>query len=155
MSHLSCRTTQNWLLDKDLLSKIEDFNAFKIVQGIQRAALNRILSTTQLNRMLLEAYRKNGQISDECAGRLRKGKDCMEHKYERTYSEFFQRNYKMSINRIDKYPGGAYVYLNGCEEPVKYDRGSWWGSSNRINKKGLVAGNCKLEKTRGIRSETK
>jgi len=44
--------TQNWLLDKDLLSKIEDYDAFKIVQGLQRAALNRILSSTQLNRML-------------------------------------------------------------------------------------------------------
>jgi hypothetical protein len=44
--------TQNWLLDKDLLSKIVDYNAFKIVQGLQRAALNRILSSTQLNRML-------------------------------------------------------------------------------------------------------
>ena len=45
-------TTQNWLMDKNLLSKMEDHDALKLIQGLQRAALNRMLSQGKLNRML-------------------------------------------------------------------------------------------------------
>ncbi len=45
-------TTQNWLLDKNLLSKIESHDALNTLQMLQRAALNRILSVDELNRML-------------------------------------------------------------------------------------------------------
>jgi hypothetical protein len=45
-------TSQNWLMDKNLLSKMKDHDALKLIQGLQRAALYRILSRDQLNRML-------------------------------------------------------------------------------------------------------
>ena len=44
--------TQNWLMDKSLLSKIKDHNALNSLQSTQRAAIYRILSPRQLNRML-------------------------------------------------------------------------------------------------------
>ena len=44
--------TQNWLMDKSLLSKIKDHNALNSLQSTQRAAIYRILSPKQLNRML-------------------------------------------------------------------------------------------------------
>lgn len=45
-------STQNWLIDMSLLSKMEDRDALKSLQSLQRAAMYRILSPDQLNRML-------------------------------------------------------------------------------------------------------
>ena len=44
--------TQNWLMDKSLLSKMEDPNALRSLQSLQRAAIYRILNYEQLNIML-------------------------------------------------------------------------------------------------------
>ncbi|MDA8948857.1 zinc-dependent metalloprotease [Flavobacteriaceae bacterium] len=56
--------TQNWLMDKNLLSKLEDHNALKNTQALQRAALNRVLSRKQLNRMLSNQTSLVGQGLD-------------------------------------------------------------------------------------------
>ncbi len=104
---------------------------------------------------VVEAHRKNGEIEDDCVSKLRSGKHCMDYSYEKTYADFFQRYYKMAINRIDKYPGGAFIYLNGCSEPVRYDQGLWSGPKEKINQQGLIPSSCKLEKKKGIRSEVK
>ena len=45
-------STQNWLMDKYLLSNIEDHDALKMLQRLQRAALYKILSPEKLNLML-------------------------------------------------------------------------------------------------------
>jgi hypothetical protein len=44
--------TQNWLMDKSLLSKMEDPNALRSLQSLQRAAIYRVLNHEQLNIML-------------------------------------------------------------------------------------------------------
>ncbi|MGI9540898.1 MAG: zinc-dependent metalloprotease [Flavobacteriaceae bacterium] len=45
-------STQNWLLQKSLISKIKEQGALKLIQNLQYSALNRILSVKNLNRIL-------------------------------------------------------------------------------------------------------
>jgi hypothetical protein len=45
-------STQNWLLQKSLISKIKEEGALKLIQNLQYSALNRILSVKNLNRIL-------------------------------------------------------------------------------------------------------
>ena len=54
-------TTQNWLMDKNLLSKLKDHNALEKMQALQRAALNRMLSTKKLNSMLFNQTQLLGE----------------------------------------------------------------------------------------------
>jgi hypothetical protein len=54
-------TTQNWLMDKNLLSKLKDPNALEKMQALQRAALNRMLSTKKLNSMLFNQTQLLGE----------------------------------------------------------------------------------------------
>ena len=44
--------TQNWLLNRDLITEISGEGELLKIQNLQRAALNRLLSTRDLNRML-------------------------------------------------------------------------------------------------------
>ena len=44
-------TTQNWLLDKDLISEFNGDGELIKIQNLQRSALNRLLNTKDLNRM--------------------------------------------------------------------------------------------------------
>ena len=45
-------TTQNWLMQKSLISKIKEEGVLKLLQNLQLSALNRILSVENLNRIL-------------------------------------------------------------------------------------------------------
>ena len=45
-------TTQNWLMQKLLISKIKEKGVLKLIQNLQLSALNRILSVKNLNRIL-------------------------------------------------------------------------------------------------------
>ena len=45
-------TTQNWLMQKSLISKIKEEGVLKLLQNLQLSALNRILSVKNLNRIL-------------------------------------------------------------------------------------------------------
>ena len=45
-------TTQNWLMQKFLISKIKEKGVLKLIQNLQLSALNRILSVKNLNRIL-------------------------------------------------------------------------------------------------------
>ncbi len=45
-------TTQNWLIDTELISKIKKEGVLKTIQNLQYAALNQILSVKRLNRLL-------------------------------------------------------------------------------------------------------
>ena len=44
--------TQNWLMDKQIISEIKEDGALISLQNLQRSALNRLLSVKRLNRML-------------------------------------------------------------------------------------------------------
>ena len=44
--------TQNWLMDKSLISQIKSEGVLGLLQGLQLSAFNRILSISKLNRML-------------------------------------------------------------------------------------------------------
>jgi len=44
--------TQNWLMDKKIISEIKGEGGLMTLQNLQRSALNRLLSTRNLNRML-------------------------------------------------------------------------------------------------------
>ena len=44
--------TQNWLMDKSLISQIRAEGVLGLLQGLQLSAFNRILSVSKLNRML-------------------------------------------------------------------------------------------------------
>ena len=44
--------TQNWLMDKQIISEIKGEGGLIILQNLQRSALNRLLSVRRLNRML-------------------------------------------------------------------------------------------------------
>ena len=44
--------TQNWLMQKSLISKIKEEGVLKLLQNLQLSALNRILSVKNLNRIL-------------------------------------------------------------------------------------------------------
>ena len=44
--------TQNWLMDKSLISQIRGEGVLGLLQGLQLSAFNRILSVSKLNRML-------------------------------------------------------------------------------------------------------
>ena len=44
--------TQNWLMDKKIISEIKGEGGLMTLQNLQRSALNRLLSTRDLNRML-------------------------------------------------------------------------------------------------------
>ena len=54
-------STPYWLIDKDLISKIGEQNALGKIQGLQWAALKRILSSDRLNRMLSNQITLAGQ----------------------------------------------------------------------------------------------
>ena len=45
-------TTQTWLMEPSLISKIKEAGGLELLQNLQRSALNRILSKDLLNRML-------------------------------------------------------------------------------------------------------
>ena len=45
-------TTQNWLMQKSLISKIKEKGVLKLIQNLQLSALNRVLSVKNLNRIL-------------------------------------------------------------------------------------------------------
>ena len=45
-------TTQNWLMQKLLISKIKEKGVLKLIQNLQLSALNRVLSVKNLNRIL-------------------------------------------------------------------------------------------------------
>ncbi len=44
--------SQTWLMEPQLISKINEEGGLKVLQNLQYSALNRILSTDRLNRML-------------------------------------------------------------------------------------------------------
>jgi len=48
-------------MDKNLLSKLKDHNALEKMQALQRAALNRMLSTKKLNSMLFNQTQLLGE----------------------------------------------------------------------------------------------
>ena len=45
-------TTQNWLMQKSLISKIKEKGVLKLIQNLQLSALNKVLSVKNLNRIL-------------------------------------------------------------------------------------------------------
>jgi len=50
--HVNLWDTQNWLIQKSLVSKIKDEGSLKLIQNLQMSALFRILSVNNLNRIL-------------------------------------------------------------------------------------------------------
>ena len=50
--HVNLWDTQNWLIQKSLVSKIKDEGSLKLIQNLQMSALFRILSFNNLNRIL-------------------------------------------------------------------------------------------------------
>ena len=52
--------TQNWLMDKNLISQIKGEGVLNNLQGLQISAFNRLLSVNKLNRMLSSKESLNG-----------------------------------------------------------------------------------------------
>ncbi|MDC3218491.1 zinc-dependent metalloprotease, partial [Flavobacteriaceae bacterium] len=50
--HVNLWDTQNWLIQKSLVSKIKDEGSLKLIQNLQMSALFRILSVNNLNRII-------------------------------------------------------------------------------------------------------
>ncbi|MBT6954175.1 MAG: zinc-dependent metalloprotease [Flavobacteriaceae bacterium] len=50
--HVNLWDTQNWLIQKSLVSKIKDEGSLKLIQNLQMSALFKILSVNNLNRIL-------------------------------------------------------------------------------------------------------